>query len=46
MTAGKAPASGDELTEAFEAQRLVTLLDPDVVWRGDGGDEVASGLGT
>jgi len=42
-----------ELVAAFAAactegdlERLVTLLDPDVVWRGDGGDEVASGLGT
>ena len=56
MTAGTAPASGDALTQAFEVQRaactegdleqLVTLLDPDVVWCGDGGGKVASGLGT
>ena len=42
-----------ELVAAFAAactegdlERLVTLLDPDVVWRGDGGGKVASGLGT
>jgi RNA polymerase sigma-70 factor, ECF subfamily len=39
-----------ELVAAFAAactegdlERLVTLLDPDVVWRGDGGGKVASG---
>jgi RNA polymerase sigma-70 factor (ECF subfamily) len=41
-----------ELVAAFAAacaegdlERLVTLLDPDVVWRGDGGGKVTSGRG-
>jgi len=41
-----------ELVAAFAAacdegdlERLVTLLDPDVTWRGDGGGKVASGRG-
>jgi RNA polymerase sigma-70 factor, ECF subfamily len=41
-----------ELAAAFAAacidgdlERLVTLLDPEVTWRGDGGGKVTSGLG-
>jgi RNA polymerase sigma-70 factor, ECF subfamily len=43
------PAEQGELVEAFAAacrdgdlERLVTLLDPDVVWRGDGGGKVTA----
>ena len=43
------PAEQGELVEAFAAacrqgdlERLVTLLDPEVVWRGDGGGKVAA----
>ena len=41
MTPG--PGGGDVLAQAFEAQR--PRLDPEVIWRGDGGGKVTSGRG-